>query len=352
MWRSPKKPQQAASDDVQHEEARKVTRLRWLDIVNLIVSIAILAVVIRAIPLLSQTPEEQTEAELRARVARLESTVQALQSEPAAATAEAVSARLEILPLETDSAEARRGFTGVRVTNVGMGTARNVRAQILLSMVWPQWSSVLSGFSQLTITTTPASLVATISESQEPMQTLTTAGDNAVEVAVESLPPGETLSVLIGPGPNFPAQTCVFSRSGRVQARSPAIAAILADSTYADASQARFTDHLQTQAESNAWVAQFVAGAGCDNCEGSADSAAFALPVLRELWVQQGTPELILEGALTRLEWDATVRAAFYQPQGTISGATCNGGESAVPAAATFNGYPGVLMAYELLGSQ
>jgi hypothetical protein len=338
MWRSPTTPPDETA------EAGRPRRSRWLDIVNLAVSILILAIFVRMIPLLT-AGSGMSLNELAARVDNLERSVTELQAQ---VVTPPVAALLELSPVDAAGFWGLDHSTGFLIRNTGTETAVNVRVLVSLSSVSPAWAGALNGMEQIALGTFPSSTVVSMRQ-VEASAPLTSAsgfdaeGSSALELAVVALPPGETLYVTLSLSQDLTARTCAVTQNVRVQVHPSRFGLPGAVAKSLEALPYAFARQLRTVAEQRERVAQFAAVAVCDNCRESAGASGFGLSALAK-FSAGGALQQRRDGSL---EWAGAAQAEFYAPAGVPdpcgSDARLFGGSSA------FISHGGWVYLYELV---
>jgi len=331
MWQSPK-----PSPD-RRPDAGRPQGHRRLEIANLIVSVLILAVFIRSVPLLLSSRDSQPSAYLTYQVERLEQEVADLRAQVEQL---ARPARLEVTALETAMANGER-VVGFQIANSGPYPAQNVRILVTLDAVSPVWNAVLHDISQLTLRAFPQSLEASAWVQRVPpsggMESWAISGANAMEFTAEILQPNGTLYVGFG----LPAETCAFNASGQVKVRASGAAPLVLRAESLQALQVAFARQMSAEAQGQSRIAQFSAVASCYNCQNPPGRLTIAVPALRDLRVTNGPARLNGQGAA---EWDVTVRAVFDAPR---NGAGGDCPDTALSTDGAFLVYPHRVFSYE-----
>jgi hypothetical protein len=300
MWRSPTTPPD------ETPAAGRPRRSRWLDIVNLAVSILILAIFVRMIPLLTEGSGYSVN-ELTVRVENLERAMEAMKGQAAAVPA---AARLELLPVDAAGFHDLQRFTGFRIRNTGSATAVNILAIVTLHSVAPAWSMRLTGMEPIEVRAFPSSIAASVRHTQAPSPS-GSAEVSAVEIAVMALPPGQTLYVALGLPSDLASPTCAVIQSARMGVRPsrfgpPGMQVALAALPY------DFVTQLRTATEQRHRAATFAAVVVCDNCAATASVSGFGLSALADFTAGG----VIHDTEGDSLEWVGTARAEFYAPPG------------------------------------
>ena len=342
MWRSPTTPPDEAA------EAGRPRRSRWLDIVNLAVSVLILAIFVRMIPLLTAGSGHSLN-DLAFRVDSLERSVAAIQAQVAAPPGQA---RLELAPVDAAGFHGLGRFTGFRIRNTGTETASNIRALVILSGVSPGWAGVLTSTEQLAVRTFPASVAVSIrrTEASSPLANASGSGAtarSALELTVAALAPGQTLYVALGLSPELTARTCAVAQSTRVEVRPSRFSPPGMPSASLEALQYDFAGQLRTQVESRGRVAQFAALAVCDNCRDPAGAGNLNLSALAGFSVVGGEPR---QGKDDAWEWDVEARAEFYAPAGIA--APCDAAARLFDDSFAFVSHAGRIYLYDVLDAE
>ena len=297
MWRSPTTPPD------ETPKAGRPRRSRWLDIVNLVVSVLILAIFVRMIPLLTEGSGRSVN-ELAVRVENLERSVAAIQGQ---AAAQLSAAHIELLPVDAAGFPGLAGFTGFRIRNTGTETAVNIRAIVALNGVAPAWAGVLTGMEPIEVRTFPASVAVSIRRAQA-----SSPASSTVELAVMALSPGQTLYVALGLPPDLAGTTCAVIQSARVKVRPSRFGLPGAAAESPETLPYDFATQLRIVAEQRERAAQFAAVAICDNCAETADVSGFGLSAVAKF----SAGGALRQGEDGALEWDGTARAEFYAPPG------------------------------------
>ena len=337
MWRAPSEPHDGPSD------AAAPRRSRWLDIVNLVASILILVIFVSLFPLFSAQREQQA---LVDRVARLEQRVALLET-----TLSAVSSATNLAMGRLHIASSQ-GAAGFWVRNTGPNAAKNVSVLVALDAVAPSWQESLGSIHRLSVRTFPPSLDVTVQARQIPTMPpelggSTVVGDNALELTLETLPPGGEWYIVVELSNQFPVEACSVVRSGRVQVSPSRFAPFGLSAGSLEAMQVEVGQCFQEGAMQQAWVADLAVTAECLNC-GEPQRAGARLSALSGLAVRS-TPAVLLGGAGSgyTVAWDTTLSAALRRPPGALLPGYCHVEGTLFQEASLFSTSPGSIFLYE-----
>lgn len=338
MWRAPTESHEGSSG------AAGPQRSRWLDIVNLVVSILILAIFIRLIPLLSAERDRQL---LANRVARLEERIAVLE-----ARANALSSPTD-LALDRLDLAAPQGSAGFRIRNTGAATARDVRVVVALDAVAPSWNQALDSIHHLTVRTYPPSLEVVTRTLQIPtmpqqMGGPGIVGDNALELTLDALPPGGEWYIVVDLASDFLVEACRVAWSGRVEVRPSRFAPLSLSAEVLEVMKYGLGRRFREEVERHGWLAELAVTAECLNCGGAADRATARLSALSALSIRS-TPARLVQDASTAYAaaWDTAVTATLSRPPGAPLPDYCADGAALFQDASLFGVYPGRIFLYE-----
>ncbi len=341
MWRAPSESHGGSSDVAGPQ------RSRWLDIVNLVVSILILAIFVRMIPLFTAERDRQLLAD---RVARLEervATLEAMARTLAAPTALSLG-RLDIAPSQ-DSAST----VGFWIRNTGLAAARNVKVVLVLDAVAPPWGEAVDSVHQLAVRTFPPSLQVAAQAARVPSMpqefgAAAVTGDNALELTLDVLPPGGEWYIVVGLSDALPLETCRIVRSGRVQVRPSRFAPLSLSANALEVMRYRLGRHLREELERRGWLAELAVSAECLNCGGTTEVARARLSSLSGLFIRSTPVRLLGDGGMSFVAtWGVTLSATLSRPPGAPLPAYCLGEGALFQDAFLFSTYSGGIFRYE-----
>ncbi len=340
MWRAPTESHEGSSD------AAGPQRSRWLDIVNLVVSILILAIFIWLIPLLTAERDRQLLAD---RVTRLEERIAVLE---ARADALSGSTGLALGRLDMAPSQGSASAAGFWIRNTGSAAARDVRVVVALDAVAPPWNQALDSIHRLAVRTYPSSLEVVTQTQQIPTMPQQLGGpgilgDNALELTLDTLAPGGEWVIVVELASDLPVETCRVAWSGSVEVRPSRFAPLSLSADALEVLQYGLGRRLREGVEQHGWLADLAVTAECLNC-GAAERATARLSALSALLSIRSTPARLLEDAGTgyAAAWDTTVSATLSVPSGGPLPDYCVADAALFQDASLFGVYPGRIFSY------
>lgn len=158
----------------------------------------------------------------------------------------------------------------VEIRNLGPAGARNLRTVITIARIAEPWNLVIDDIDMFTAKTFPAALevtAATLSvDVLHPEQEV--AGDNAIEITADILPPNAALETLLMLSPSVEVERFRVARRVRIYGGTPELPLF-----------PHYYEVLAKYLKERFSVATFRTGATCDNCEGIED-AGFSVSTL------------------------------------------------------------------------